>query len=266
LRQLFRLNIIFLLIAISAALIAQDDLDINPSKKDKSSLPTPEEKSEVKLKRSRRTKLNLDDVKREFEPAPKEDVVPRNLQAEHWSRFTGGLWLSISNEGIARPLLKISQDNLLMNKSTERVWGFGGQLDFSFDENPDQAIRTRVGVMRSILTPQSSVSSGLGGASLENRINIFNMSVLHRWKYMVIPEAGHMWFGWGGQMNYAYSTSRTKQSSGTPRSKLSNSYAFNLVLAMGSDFPITDLEDISFEFQYLPSKGMALLFGFRSSL
>jgi hypothetical protein len=251
----------FLLFSFS--LFAQDDLDQPAST---GGVPIVKEKTKVRMKKSRKPKINIEEVQREFEPPPKEEAVPRNLASEHWSRFTGGLWLNYATHAIARPLLKSSQDEILMKKATERAWGFGGQFDFSALEEKDQGLRARVGFMRSAVKADSAVNDAHPNASLETRVNVFSLSALHRWKYMTLPETGHLWFGWGGQMNYAYSSSRLRASSGSPRSKLGGSYAFNLLLAAGTDYPITDLEDICFEVQYLPSKSFALYFGFRSSL
>ncbi len=255
---------LFFLFFVSSS-FSQDDLD--PKSLSDSSKNKGNTKSTIEIKGGgSKPRINIDEVKREFEPPPKEIPIPRNLRAQHWPRFTGGLWLNYSNQGIARPLVKASQDKVLMNNSTERAWGFGGQLDFSAEGESDQAIRGRVGFMKSAVQAQSAINNQYPNASFENRVNIFHLSAIHRWRYLSAEDVGHLWFGWGGQMNYAFSSTRIRAASGSPRSKLNGSYAFNLLLAMGTDYPISDLEDICFEVQYLPSKAFAMFFGFRSSL
>ena len=207
----------------------------------------------------------MESLRKEFEPAPKEIEVARHLSLEHWSRFTGGLWFSYGNVGITRPMFKITTDELLMKNATERVWGFGGQLDFAIAGSLDQSLRTRVGILRSTISPQSAISAKHSNASFETQSNILHLSAIQRWQLMATEETGQLWGGVGGQMNYALSSTRNN-SGGSPRSNLSNSYAFNLIFAAGTDIAITDLEDVSLEFQYLPPRALVFLIGFRSSL
>lgn len=262
--SVFSFFLFFGALFIADPLFAQED-EIESGEVVGGDLSSDKEDSQVIYQKRNQPRVDLDALRKEFVPPPKVEEIPQFHSASHWSRFTGGLWGSYSNVAATRPLFKMSQDTILLKSGSERAWGFGGQLDFATELLTSQALRFRFGILHSNITPQSKTISKYPSASFENKANIFHLSGVQRFHILHTEETGHLWGGMGLQMNYVYSSSRIR-TTGSPRSRLEHSYLFNLIFAMGTDIPLTDLEDISIEFQYLPTKSLAFLIGFRSSL
>jgi hypothetical protein len=192
-----------------------------------------------------------------------EDSVKEDSRS-HWARGAVGIWLVYSNNGVSPALIHKSQDEVLLKHSSEKVFGLGTYLDFGTPAMHEQSWRLGFGLLRANVSPDASVSATYAANQLEDTLGIFQFSLLYRLSTDFVSGFKTLWYGFGGQVNYVFSSNRP--GGGNPVSNLTGTYGISPVLAVGFDMPFASYEDISFDLQWQPWGGFATHIGLRTSL
>lgn len=180
-----------------------------------------------------------------------------------WNRLAGGIYAGMTNTGVIRAAYRISEDTLQEGKTKEFGIGAGAFLDFPNPGVVDTNLRFRVGMSRMSFDQNTELDRTYSN-QLEKSATLFHLAGIMRFKAPVNLPLGHLWFGIGGQLNYALSTKKPKNASAD--AKLASTYAFHAILAVGTDIPLNSYADLCLDFELHPLKGFSALAGIRTSL
>ncbi len=217
-------------------------------------LDTNKSESAISDSKTKKTEKRSADYYYEDSPSPEKN---------HWTRGAVGVLGLYSNNGISPALVRKRQDTVLISHAAESGFGLAAFLDFGTPSMQNESWRASIGLAKFSLSPDSSVSQAPG--QLEDSMGILQLSLLYRISANFVDGFQTLWYGFGGQVSYAFSASRPE----SPLAQASNvvgSYGIGPIIAIGADIPISTWNDVAFSAEWHPFKGFALRAGLRTTL
>jgi len=176
-----------------------------------------------------------------------------------WAGFS----LLFSNYGITRGLFRATQDETLIDDSTDKSFGLGVHLDVALGPSQRSSFRIRAAYLRARVKAGEEVLAQHPSASLESGLNIANLTHLSRRHWD--DEDYDLWAGVGIDIRYAFSSS-FPGSAGLRNSSLRGSSAVSPVLAVGAEMPFAEGQDLTLEADWDLLRGFTGAVGLRTSL
>lgn len=183
--------------------------------------------------------------------------------APYTSRNYVGLALSFANTGVTRGLFKISEDEILQGKVSERSWGMGLILDLGWNEESASSFRMKWGLNRVSVGLSDELRAEHGPDTLEESLNVLSLDFLLR---DVLPsDDADLWWGAGFALRNAWSSHTAGSGSGRI-SRLRHSTALSPILSIGSDMPLERGHHLVLQADWLLIKAYQLSIGLRTQL
>lgn len=176
-----------------------------------------------------------------------------------------GLGLSMTNNGVTNGLYNLTEDTLLKDVVSEKIWGIGLIFDLGWDEESISSLRTKWQWGRDRIQIPPATRAEHPADSLEEMLNLFMLDFVIRTKPKAFDFGFPLWVGAGFSIHYAISSS-TGGAGSDRKSRLKNSTSLSPLLSFGSDIPLDDGQEVILEADWLIFKAYQFTLGFRTRI